>query len=85
VNPPNGATFYPIFSTTTSPRGCIWQEGGGSIPGTIDNFGGTSAAEYGNLLLSPYPAAGFTVTERYNNFHNDVGRNPCPASNARFP
>jgi len=80
VNPPNGATFYPIFSTTTDSNGsCIWQEGGGDIPGTTNNFGGTSAAEYGNLLLSNYPAAGFTVTQRYNNFNNTLGNNPCPA------
>jgi len=85
VKPPNGATFYPIYSTTTFSRGCIWQEGGGSIPGTTNNFGGTSTLEYGGLLLSAYPAAGFTVTERYNNFHNDLARNPCPASNARLP
>jgi hypothetical protein len=52
VNPPNGASFYPIF-TTTKPvlRGvCTWQEGGGNIPGAIRNFGGTSQAEYGPLL-----------------------------------
>ena len=80
VNPPMGATFYPIFSTNTVADGsCIWQEGGGSIPGTTNNFGGTSTAEYGGLLLSNYPAAGFTITQRYNNFHNTLGDNPCPA------
>lgn len=80
VDPPNGATFYPIYTTTTAPDGsCIWQEGGGNIPGTTDNFGGTSAAEYGGLLLSNYPAANFTITQRYNNFHNTLGYNPCPA------
>jgi hypothetical protein len=81
VNPPVGATFYPIYSTTTAADGsCIWQEGGGNIPGTTDNFGGTSSAEYGGLLLSNYPAAGFTVTQRYNNFQNVLGSNPCPAA-----
>jgi hypothetical protein len=81
VNPPVGATFYPIFSTTTAADGsCIWQEGGGSIPGTTNNFGGTSTAEYGGLLLSNYPAAGFTITQRYNNFQNVLGSNPCPAA-----
>ncbi|HEX6761951.1 MAG TPA: hypothetical protein VF094_04035 [Gaiellaceae bacterium] len=80
VNPPNGATFYPIFSTTTAADGsCLWQEGGGSIPGSTNTFGGNSAAEYGGLLLSPYPAAGFTITERYNNFQNVLASNPCPA------
>jgi hypothetical protein len=80
VNPPNGATFYPIFTTNTGLGGsCIWQEGGANIPGTTNTFGGTSAAEFGGLLLSNYPAAGFTVTQRYNNFHNTLGNNPCPA------
>lgn len=80
VDPPVGATFYPIYTTTTAPDGsCIWQEGGGSIPGTTNNFGGTSTAEYGGLLLSDYPAAGFTITQRYNNFHRTLGYNPCPA------
>ena len=49
------------------------------IPGTTNNFGGTSTAEYGGLLLSNYPAAGFTITQRYNNFRNVLGSNPCPA------
>jgi hypothetical protein len=80
VDPPVGATFYPIYSTTTASDGsCIWQEGGGSIPGTTNNFGGTSSAEYGGLLMSPYPAAGFTITQRYNNFRNVLDTNPCPA------
>lgn len=79
VNPPNGATFYPIYTTTRSFGECVWQEGGASIPGTINRFGGTSAAEYGGLLLSNYPATGFTITQRYNNFHNSLNKNPCPA------
>jgi hypothetical protein len=77
---PVGASFYPIYSTTTDSNGsCIWQEGGGDIPGTTDNFGGSSLTEYGNLLLSNYPAVGFTITQRYNNFRNELDANPCPA------
>ena len=80
VNPPNGATFYPFFTTNTASDGsCIWQEGGADIPGTTNTFGGTSAAEFGGLLLSNYPAAGFTITQRYNNLHNTLDNNPCPA------
>jgi hypothetical protein len=82
VNPPLGpngvSTFYPIFSTTTASDGsCIWQEGGANIPGSTNTFGGTSTSEFGGLLLSNYPAAGFTVTQRYNNFHNTLSGNPC--------
>jgi hypothetical protein len=77
VNPPNGASFYPIYSTTTADGACIWQEGGGSIPGTINNFGGTSAAEYGGLQVQNYPAAGLTVQQLYETFHQTLGNNPC--------
>ena len=80
VDPPVGASFYPIFTTTTASGGsCIWQEGGGSIPGTTNNFGGTSSTEYGGLLLSNYPVAGPSVSGRYNNFNNTLSNNPCPA------
>ena len=84
VNPPFGpggvSAFYPIFSTTTAADGsCIWQEGGAGIPGSTNTFGGTSTAQFSGLLLSNYPAAGFTITQRYNNFQNVLASNPCPA------
>lgn len=46
VNPPPGADFYPIYSTTGT-TGCGWREGGIHMPGTTNSFGGTSTAEYG--------------------------------------
>jgi hypothetical protein len=80
VNPPNGASFYPIYTTTTGPKkSCWWQEGGGSIPGTTNNFGGVSGVEYGGMLVSNYPVAGPSVSQRLNNFRNILGNNPCPA------
>ena len=45
VNPPAGAAFYPFFSTTFRHGGCTWQEGGKYIPGTVNDFGGSSTAE----------------------------------------
>lgn len=80
VNPPNGATFYPIFTTRGGFGACEWQEGGANIPGTQNTFGGTSTAEYGPLLLSTYAsanAAGFV--NRYNNFRQILPNNPCQA------
>ena len=80
VNPPPGTSFYPIFSTTRTGGECRWQLGGPYIPGTQNTFGGTSAAEYGPLLLTTYAsgsAAGFV--NRYNNFRQILPRNPCPA------
>jgi len=86
INPPNGATFYPIFSTFHGPGGvCLWEEGGDHIAGATNNFGG-NPAEYGNILVSNYPAGpssplgAFSVTQRGNNFHRDLNTNPCPAT-----
>ncbi len=78
VNPPAGANFYPIFSTTADGNGCKWQLGGAAIPGTKDTFGGTSTAEYGDLLLLAYPVPG-GVVHRYNNFRQVLSSNPCPS------
>jgi hypothetical protein len=86
VNPPNGASFYPIYTTTTAANGsCVWQEGGGNIPGTTNNFGGVSGVEYGGLLVSNYPVAGPSVSQRLNNFHNTLSNNPCPAGKKGGP
>jgi hypothetical protein len=78
VNPPLGASFYPFFSTTSVSGNCLWQEGGPFIPGTTNDFGGSSAAEFGPLLASAYPAANGQPTFRYNNFRNVLSSNPCP-------
>lgn len=78
VNPPNGASFYPIFTTTGNGSSCLWQEGGAHIPGTTNTFGGNSTAEYGPLLLTTYASAnqaGFI--NRYNNFRQVLANNPC--------
>ena len=78
VNPPPGAKFYPFYTTANLAGTCVWQEGGNYIPGTTRHFGGSSKAEYGPLLQTVYPAAGFTTVLRYNNFNSGDRRNPCP-------
>jgi len=82
VNPPAGANFYPIFTTTGGTSACTWQEGGANIPGTNKTFGGTSAAEFGPLLKLSYPAATppGSVSVRDNDFRQVLSSNPCPAS-----
>ena len=75
-----GAAFYPFYSTRMANGTCTWQEGGRFIPGTINDFGGSSTSEYGPLLLTPYPTTGKQVVYRYNNFQNDLHVNPCPHS-----
>jgi hypothetical protein len=79
VNPPLGASFYPIFTTTGSSGACMWQEGGAHIPGTVNTFGGTSTAEYGPLLLLTYAAPGGS-SSRYNDFRQVLSNNPCTTS-----
>jgi hypothetical protein len=78
VNPPPGAQFYPFFSTRVDGATCTWQEGGDFIPGTVNDYGGSSASEFGNLLLTTYPAPGFTTVSRYNNFNSGDLANGCP-------
>jgi hypothetical protein len=52
--------------------------GGRFIPGTINDFGGSSTAEFGPLLQTVYPVAGFTTIKLYNNFNSGDTPNPCP-------
>ena len=78
VNPPPGAQFYPFYSTRIDSGTCTWQEGGDFIPGTVNDFGGSSASEYGPLLQTLYPGAGFVPIHRINNFNSGDISNPCP-------
>jgi hypothetical protein len=80
VNPPNGAKFYPFFSTRSVAGVCTWQEGGAFIPGTTNDFGGSSTTEFGPLLNTVYPVAGPTTITRINNFNSGDIANPCPVS-----
>ena len=83
VNPPNGAQFYPFYSTRIANGTCTWQEGGRYIPGTINDFGGSSTTEYGPLLSTVYPTVGPngpTTVSFFNNFNSGDLKNPCRVS-----
>ncbi|HLZ68266.1 MAG TPA: hypothetical protein VKV26_00005, partial [Dehalococcoidia bacterium] len=82
VNPPVGASFYPIYTTAGDGNGCRWQLGGANIPGTKETFGGTSTAEYGPLLSLAYTAlgGGGAAIHRFNNFRQVLDHNPCATS-----
>jgi hypothetical protein len=80
VNPPPGADFYPLFSTTRMHSSCVWQEGGANIPGTTNSFGGNSHAEFGGLLLLAYPGPGNQPRFVYNDFRQVLSYNPCRVS-----
>jgi hypothetical protein len=79
VNPPDGAPFYPFFSTTFRYGGCTWQEGGRYIPGTVNDFGGSSTTEFGPLLKVTFPVTGFTTVSQFVDFNSGNMRNPCRA------
>jgi len=79
VNPPVGANFYPFYSTRFDLDGCRWQLGGPFIPGTREEFGGSSTAEYGALLALFYPAKNGQPQYIYEDFHRGLPFNPCPA------
>jgi hypothetical protein len=77
VNPPPGATFYPMFTTTRVGDACIWQEGGPNIPGTDKKFGGSSTKEFGGLLSNVYPGVGNQPRFLINDFRQVLPNNPC--------
>ena len=79
VNPPSGAKFYPFFSTTAKKGTCYWQEGGKFIPGTTNDFGGSSKAEFGPLLKVLFPNTGFKPIRQFNDFNSGTIKNSCPA------
>jgi hypothetical protein len=74
VNPPVGAKFYPFFSTTNRATGCWWQLGGDHIPGTINDFGGSSTTEWGTTPLK----VEYEGLYRYNLFRVILDHNACP-------
>jgi hypothetical protein len=76
------AAFYPFYSITSSHAsgGCHWFLGN-DVPGqTVNDFG--KNAQYGSLLSLPYLAfgGGGAIVNRINNFQQQLGSNPCPAS-----
>jgi hypothetical protein len=79
TNPPQGAAFYPFFSTRSDGGACSWQEGGDFIPGTVNDFGGSSATEFTHLISQIFPGAGNTPITRFENFNSGDMTNPCPA------
>ena len=83
VNPPptddgTPATFYPYFSQVATASGCAWGIGS-TLPGTVNDFGGNSSAEFGPLYQSTYWAFGGhgATIKRYNNFNSGPQTNNC--------
>jgi hypothetical protein len=80
VNPPPGAQFYPIFTTAGHGSSCVWRLGGARMPGTTNDFGGSSVTEYKNLVALFYPTVvnGQPAAQyKFEDFHQTLPNNPC--------
>jgi hypothetical protein len=82
VNPPitddgQPAQFYPFYSTTSDGPGgsCAWGIGA-NLPNTINNFGGSSTAEYGSLVTNHHYAGGEKTVASIQDFRRVIN-NPC--------
>ena len=81
VNPPPGALFYPLYTTTERDGRCWWQFGGARIPGTTNAFGRSSATEFADLEASVYITGTSTDPSSapfFENFNRVLPNNPCP-------
>ena len=62
---------------------CVWGEGGASIKGATNNFGGSSTTAYGSLLFIPYVSGTVANTAGVvfaaENYRNILSSNPCLA------
>ena len=76
TNPPPNANFYPIYTIQAGEDGCRWSLGGPYLPGTTNDFGGNTTAEYGalNPAIYPYPDGPHSVIDT---FHRTLPNNPC--------
>ena len=78
-NPPDGAQFYPFFTTGIHDGTCTWQEGGNFIPGhdqplrrQLDDRVRPAAADgLPGARLHDHDA-------RFDNFNSGDQANPCP-------
>jgi hypothetical protein len=76
--PAKGMRFYPFYTTEGSGKGCLWQFGGGKIPGTINDFGGTPTTAWGHLFESLFQTGPASAAEFITNFRRGLDENPCP-------
>ena len=87
TNPPTGAAFYPLFSAAKHAGECVWQLGGPAIPGTTNNFGGTSTTEFGPIsgIAFAEPATPAQPNGRsviiFGNYRRILNENPCRNGN----
>ena len=79
VNPPPGRSSIRSSPPRTDPGAAPGRKAASTFPGTTNDFGGSSAAEFGPLLKSVFPVAGFTTIKKFENFNSGNMPNPCRA------
>jgi hypothetical protein len=83
TNPPTGAAFYPFFSTAKHGGQCVWQLGGANIPGTTNNFGGSSTTAFGDITGVPFAEQATPAQPNgssiiiFGNYRRVLNENPC--------
>lgn len=82
--PAQGMQFYPFYTTWAIPggEGCLWQFGGGNIPGTINDFGGNPTKAWGQIFESLFQTGPASAQEFVSDFRRAVNENPCPTGGA---
>jgi hypothetical protein len=68
------AAFYPFYSTSLGPVGCVWRLGN-HMKGSTNDFGQNN--QYGQLLALSYTALGGGPQTLYTNFRQILSYNPC--------
>lgn len=69
------ANFYPYYSITNSPIGCVWQMGNNKGK---NDFGG-EGKQYGPLYKQAYTTPGGGYVWAYEDYLNNLKGNPCKA------
>ena len=77
---PAGMQFYPFYTTgkNSEDGGCHFQFGGGKIPGTVNDFGGSPTTAYGNVFFQVFQTGPNTAQEFVGVFRRGLNENPCP-------
>jgi hypothetical protein len=81
--PAQGMQFYPYYTIFHGKDGdqdedvCRWQLGGGLIPGTTNNFGGSPTTAWGTLFFQQFQTGATTTGTFGTVFRHALDHNPC--------
>ena len=75
---PQGAQFYPFYTTGMHDGTCTWQQGGNFIPGTIEPLRRQLDDRVRAAAATVYPDAGFTTIARDQQLQQRGHAEPLP-------